>query len=79
MNYLVDQTTCYDGEGVCIDTSSTSCTGILKTGYCPGPSNILCCVPEFELPQRCLGSGPSLLPSSYEFTLNNQGTLLLQL
>jgi GH24 family phage-related lysozyme (muramidase) len=35
----------YGKKGVCIDTSSQSCSyGTIKTGLCPGPSNIKCCV-----------------------------------
>ncbi len=42
-------------------------------GYCAGASNIMCCEPESSLPDRCLGAGPALPASSYEFTLKNQG------
>ena len=68
-----DTAACYNDQGLCIDISVMSCDGLLKSGYCPGPSNILCCVPNISVPERCFGSGPPLLPSSYEFTLKNQG------
>jgi len=68
---------CDNGQGICIDINTQQCmngSGSLKTGYCPGPNNILCCEPPIQLPERCLISGgPPLLPNSYEFTLENQG------
>jgi hypothetical protein len=64
---------CDSDQGTCIDVNSQVCDGILKTGYCPGPSNIVCCEPMATLPDRCNGSGPALLNSSYLFTLQNQG------
>ena len=65
-----DSAACYNDQGLCIDISVTSCDGLLKSGYCPGAIEyiVLCTKPE-----RCFGSGPPLLPSSYEFTLKNQG------
>jgi len=66
--------TCDNGKGVCIDTSTTVCDGLLKSGYCPGGSTVLCCEAEAaSVPERCLGAGPPLLPRSYLFTLENQG------
>lgn len=68
---------CDNGKGICIDVNEMSCfngDGIVKTGYCSGPSNVKCCEPAVDLPQRCLSAtGPALLPGSYEFTLRNQG------
>ena len=57
----------------CIDFNIQSCDGILRAGYCPGASNILCCEPASTLPERCLGSGPDLPSRTFEFTLTNQG------
>ena len=30
-------------NGVCIDTATENCGGILVSGLCPGASNIVCC------------------------------------
>jgi hypothetical protein len=68
---------CDSGKGTCIDVNVDQCldgTGIVKTGYCAGPSNIRCCEPPVKLPDRCYAAGgPPLMPNSYEFTLENQG------
>ena len=69
----ISATNCYNDDGYCIDVTKASCEGLLKTGYCQGPSNILCCVENSTVPQRCFGEGPLLIPSSYLFTLNSQG------
>jgi hypothetical protein len=40
---------CDNGKGTCIDVNTQDCyggTGYLKTGYCAGPSNIICCEKE---------------------------------
>jgi hypothetical protein len=72
--YRVVASPCDDIEGSCIDTNYESCDdGMLKVGYCPGPSNIKCCLPKADVPNECLGDGPSLPESIYEFTLDNQG------
>lgn len=70
---------CDSGKGICIDTNVDQCyngTGFLKTGYCPGGGNILCCEESINIPDRCYennGFGPALVPNSYLFTLQNQG------
>ena len=64
---------CDSNKGTCIDTNSQTCDGLLKSGYCPGGSNILCCETGASVPERCYGAGPPLLNSSYIFTLKNQG------
>lgn len=60
-------------NGTCIDTTIMECDGVLKTGLCPGNNDIICCEPSSSWPERCSGSGPPLLNSSYLFTLKNQG------
>ena len=65
---------CDNNKGTCVDVSTDYyCEGLVKSGYCPGPSSIMCCEPGAAVPDRCMGTGPSLLNSSYEFTLQNQG------
>lgn len=78
LNVLVSAVgeSCDNGKGICIDVNAQECyggTGYLKPGYCPGPSNIICCEESMNLPERCKGNGPDLLPNSYLFTLKNQG------
>jgi hypothetical protein len=64
---------CDNNKGICIDTTKQTCdNGILKSGYCPGSYNILCCEPS-DLPERCKVSDIPLINSSYLFTLQNQG------
>jgi len=70
---IVVSTSCDSNRGTCIDTRTAACTGLLKSGYCVGDSNILCCEPDAVIPDRCYGTGPELLPNSYLFTLQNQG------
>ncbi len=74
-SYVAIAQSCDSGKGVCVNTTQETCDGILKTGYCPGPNEIMCCEPVAELPERCKSGGPALLESSYEFTLENQGTV----
>jgi hypothetical protein len=67
---------CDNNQGTCIDVNSEECfngDGIVKTGYCDGPSNIKCCESGVNLPAQCLGDGPSLIANSYEYTLKTQG------
>lgn len=51
-----------DTSGICIDTSSQKCNGILKTGFCPGGSNILCC----EAAQSCDNGKGSCLDANLQ-------------
>lgn len=44
----VDATSCDGDRGTCIDTSASVCSGILKTGYCAGDADVLCCEPAVE-------------------------------
>lgn len=37
-------------KGTCINTATTSCTGEIKIGLCPGDNTIRCCVPPAEIP-----------------------------
>jgi hypothetical protein len=39
-------TACDSNKGYCIDTNEEACPGILKTGFCPGASNVVCCEPH---------------------------------
>lgn len=42
----VDACCTVDGsDGVCIDTTTTPCSGSLHSGHCPGPTQIRCCIP----------------------------------
>ena len=49
---LSNETTdrCTAAGGTCIDTDTETCNGKLLTGYCPGGSNIRCCVPKTAPP-----------------------------
>jgi hypothetical protein len=64
---------CDGGNGLCIDTILQTCDGVLRSGYCAGANNIMCCEQNVTIPDECKGSGPPLPPSTYEFTLENQG------
>lgn len=72
---------CDNGKGICIDINTDKCyngTGYLKTGYCPGGTNIICCEEynDVYIPSRCFennGFGPALVLNSYLYTLKNQG------
>ena len=38
------QCTAAAGDGYCVNTSTTSCSGTLATGACPGANSIRCCI-----------------------------------
>ena len=40
----VEGISCGSGAGECIDTHVVDCDGTLRSGLCPGPSNIRCCL-----------------------------------
>jgi len=59
------------GDGVCEQTSLCNSQGSTSiSGYCSGPSDLQCCIPELKV---CKGTGLPLLPNSYLYTLSNQG------
>jgi hypothetical protein len=54
---------CEQIGGTCIDTKTQSCSSAVKTGYCPGASNIRCCVGTIRNASGGkLPTGPPTLP-----------------
>jgi hypothetical protein len=57
---------CEQAGGSCLDTNVYSCDGKLLTGYCPGASNIRCCVGTAKMKNGgTIKTGPPTAPPSY--------------